>query len=114
MGAEVLSGAAPLFLKVSEMLGKKVKITLAILALLIGGLWIYTGSLIGALLTLVIWPAFFVLYAVSLVMPQPPPDPHLVQQMEQLSFEICRDINKHSVEFCEEEIRRMRKKIGAQ
>jgi hypothetical protein len=94
------------------MLGKKMKIALAILASLIAGLWWYSGSLTGALLALVLWPAIIVLYAVALVIPQPPPDPHLVQQMEQLSWGICRDMNKHSVEFCEEEIKQMRKKIG--
>ena len=91
---------------------KWLKITLVTLASLIVGLWLYTGSLKVALLSLVVVPVIWISYGVLLILPQPSPDPHLYQQLEQLSWEICRDINKHSVEFCEEEIKQMRKKIG--
>jgi hypothetical protein len=82
----------------------------AILILLITGLWA-----IGKLLWLAVPSCLLFLWLLVLVLkvfPPLPPDPSLVKQMEQLSFEICRDIEKHSVEFCEEEIRQMRKKIG--
>jgi hypothetical protein len=93
------------------------KITLAILALLIAGLWV-SGKLIwgsGVVLfqVLIIWLLVFILKAADLVMPQPPP-PDLVQQMEQIQWDLCRKINEHSVEFCEAEIKRMRQKIGVQ
>ena len=41
------------------MLGKKMRIALMILATVIVGLWLYTGSLITALLGLVLVPAIW-------------------------------------------------------
>jgi hypothetical protein len=95
-----------------------VKWVSGLVALVVVGL-LWAGGKLGlvfayVVLVPVMWAMYFFLqvYAFFFV-PQPSTQQldNFQMQIEQLSWSTCRDINKHSVEFCEEEIRRLRKKV---